>query len=171
MSDTSILAEIERLRRLSVGELRVEWARLYDGEITRSRNKQFLFRRLCWRVQEARLGGLTSAAKERLAELAADITFTRAQTPKEFIRLTDIPPGTNKPTSTLHRKRDRRLPAVGTLIARDYKGRQLRLVVHDDHFEFDGQCFSSLSEAARHATGSRWDGFLFWGLKRRVRKA
>ncbi len=52
-----------------------------------------------------------------------------------------------------------------------YKGRELRLTVHDDHFELDGQSFRSLSEAARHVTGSRWNGRLFFGLTERKRKS
>ena len=57
------------------------------------------------------------------------------------------------------------------VIVKAYKGRQLRLVVHEDHFELDGQSFGSLSEAARHVTGARWNGWLFWGLKQRSRKS
>ena len=46
-----------------------------------------------------------------------------------------------------------------------------RTVVHDDHFELDGQVFGSLSEAARHVTGARWNGWVFWGLAKRARKS
>ena len=52
-------------------------------------------------------------------------------------------------------QRDPRLPSPGTVIVKAYKGRELRLVVHEDHFELDGQSYRSLSEAARHVTGSR----------------
>ncbi len=57
------------------------------------------------------------------------------------------------------------------VLVRQYRGRELRLVIHDDRFELDGQSFRSLSEAARHVTGSRWNGRLFWGLTQRKRKS
>ncbi len=56
------------------------------------------------------------------------------------------------------------------MIVREYKGRELRLAVLDDGYELDGTCYGSLSQAARAATGSRWNGPLFWGLRKRNRK-
>ncbi len=67
-------------------------------------------------------------------------------------------------------RRDLRLPSPGTVLTREYRGRELRLLVLDDGFELDGQRFGSLSEAARHVTGSRWNGKLFFGLTKRNRK-
>ena len=60
--DTSMLGRINALRRMTVGELRDEWFRLY-GEPTRSRNRDYLFRRLAWRVQELQHGGLSDRAR------------------------------------------------------------------------------------------------------------
>ena len=45
------LGELGALRQMTVAELRVRWRELY-GEDSRSRNKDFLWRRLAWRVQE-----------------------------------------------------------------------------------------------------------------------
>ena len=76
---TNILQEIRRIQTLSVSELRALWSRLYDGETCRSRNRAFLVKRMCWRVQELRHGGLSDRAKSRLEELS-DTDFTRART-------------------------------------------------------------------------------------------
>jgi len=149
---------------MSVGELQVCWRELY-GEESRSRNREFLFRRLAWRVQELAHGGLSNRAKDRLRELAPD-DFIRARTPA-VMQAHDAP-------SLLVRKerpaRDPRLPTPGTVITRTYHGRELRLVVLDDGFELGGVRYGSLSEAARAVTGQHWSGPLFWGLKRRERK-
>ena len=159
----SVIRRIHALRQMNVAELRCEWERLYR-EPTRSRNKDYLYRRLAWRIQELQHGGLSSHARELIDELAPD-SFARACTPQ----LTqDAPRG---PETARRPRRDLRLPAPGTVIVKAYKGQELRLVVHDDHFELDGQSFRSLSEAARHVTGSRWNGRLFWGLTRRNRKS
>ena len=163
----SMLAEIERLRGMTVAQLRVEWERLY-GETTRSRNRDFLWKRLAWRVQEIANGGLSDAAKTRLRELApVTLQFTRAQRPRGFDPDAAPPPA---PRSTAKPVRDTRLPASGSVITRKWRGRDLRLVVRDDGFEVDGVVYGSLSEAARGVTGQRWNGPLFWGLRERKRK-
>ncbi len=36
--------------------------------------------------------------------------------------------------------------------------------VLEDGFEYKGETFSSLSKVAHEATGSTWNGFLFFGL-------
>ena len=159
--DKSMLSQISALQRKSVAELQAEWIRLY-GEPTRSRNKQFLYRRIAWRIQELQHGGLSDHARSRIDELAAT-EFTRARTPQPLQGAPEHVEMARGP------QRDPRLPSPGTVIVRAYKGRELRLVVHDDHFELDGQSFGSLSEAARHVTGSRWNGPLFWGVTKRRR--
>ena len=155
MSDSTI-GQIDALRRMSVAQLRAEWERLY-GEPTRSRNRTFLWRRLAWRVQELAHGGLSDDARDRLDGLAQD-GFRRARPPS----VAPIPAAT---------RRDARLPRPGSTITREYHGRELHLLVREDGFELDGQAFGSLSEAARHVTGARWNGPLFWGLTKRKRKS
>jgi len=159
----SIIKDIHALQRMSVGQLRVEWERLY-GEPTRSRNRTYLWRRLAWRVQELQLGGLSDAAKARILSLAP-AAFVRSQIPPGFqAGPTETPPSPGPRT-----RRDPRLPAPGSTIAREYRGQTLRLNVMDDGFELDGVHCDSLSEAARVATGARWNGPLFWCLRERKR--
>ena len=161
---TSIINEIQALQRMTVGQLRVEWERLY-GETTRSRNRTFLWRRLAWRLQELQLGGLTDAAKARIVDLAPT-TFTRSQLPAGF-RPDEQVVSTSSGTTN---RRDPRLPSPGSTIVREYRGQKLRLNVLDDGFELAGVHYNSLSEAARVVTGQRWNGPLFWGLRERKRK-
>ena len=68
--NTTVLREINALRQMTVGELSEEWQRLY-GEPTRSRNKEYLFRRLAWRVQELAHGGLTDQPTCQASTIAA----------------------------------------------------------------------------------------------------
>jgi hypothetical protein len=158
--NASIPQEIARLQAMTVSELQVEWKRLY-GCASRSRNKDFLWRRLAWRVQELAFGGLTDAAKRRLAELG-DEPFVRAQVPRGFTPAASTPSGP---------RRDHRLPSPGSTLVRRYRGDDVRVLVLDDAFEWDGRRFDSLSEVAFAVTGSRWNGWLFFGLAKRKRGA
>jgi Protein of unknown function (DUF2924) len=157
--ESTLLSEINRLRSMSVAELRVCWRELY-GEESRSNNRDFLWRRLAWRLQERRLGGLSDRARQRLEQLAPD-GFIRARTPSVAVDVANPVPA-SKP-------RDVRLPSPGTVLTRQYRGREIRVVTLADGFEWDGQRYGSLSEVARAVTGARWNGRLFFGLTERKR--
>ena len=162
----SVIFQIQAFRKMSVAELQVRWRELY-GQESRSRNKEFLYRRLCWRVQELSLGGLSDRARARIAELAPT-GFERAVTPRNPVPL-DVPAVNTTPPRP-KTVRDIRLPSPGTVITRTWRGRELRLLVLDDGFELDGVRYGSLSEAARAATGAHWNGKLFWGVTQRKRR-
>jgi hypothetical protein len=52
----------------------------------------------------------------------------------------------------------------GSLIVRKYKGQTLVVKVLDEAFEYEGRRFTSLSAIAGEITGTRWNGFAFFGL-------
>jgi len=160
--DLSITGQIAALRRMTVGELREQWQRLYD-EPTRSRNKDYLWKRLAWRVQELAHGGLSDRAKQRIEELAPN-GFVRARTPNVAIPAAD-------PAKPAVPHRDPRLPSPGALLTRQYHGNEIRVLTLDDGFEWEGQHYRSLSAVARAVTGQRWNGLLFFGLTERKRKS
>jgi len=68
-------------------------------------------------------------------------------------------------------KRDPRLPAVGTILERELDGKMLKVKILDDGFRFGGRTFGSLSAVAKEATGTIWNGLLFWGLVKRKPRA
>jgi len=59
---------------------------------------------------------------------------------------------------------DPRLPPPGTYLEREYKGRRIIAKVLAKGFEFDGEIYRSLSANAQEATGTKWNGFLFFNL-------
>ena len=162
--DNSMLAEINRLQQMTVAQLRVRWQELY-GEESRSRNKEYLFRRCAWRVQELALGGLRDETKQHIFDLAP-ATFVRSQIPAGF---QPRPNGASAPPGAVVRRRDPRLPSPGATLVRQYKGNDIRVLVMEDGFEWDGRHFDSLSEVALAVTGSKWNGWLFFGLTDRKR--
>ncbi len=69
-------------------------------------------------------------------------------------------------TGELPASHDPRLPMPGVELTREYKGRTVTCEVRVNGFEHDGQVYSSLTAVARAITGSHWNGYHFFGLRR-----
>src|SRR5688572_30783919 len=67
----SIEQTLAALRRMTPALLREKYLEVF-GEPTRSGNKDFLFKRIAWRIQSQAEGGLSERAKRRAEELARD---------------------------------------------------------------------------------------------------
>ena len=57
---------------------------------------------------------------------------------------------------------------VGTVITKNYKGRDLPLTIRAEGFEVKGKVYKSLSAAAIDIAGCNWNGHVFFGLKKRA---
>ena len=55
---------------------------------------------------------------------------------------------------------------LGTRLVRTWKGKKYCVTVVKNGFDYDGKTYSSLSQIANTITGSRWNGWLFFGLKK-----
>ncbi len=66
-----IPATVKALGRLTVPELKQRYAEVF-GEPTRTNHKQYLVKRIVWRLQALREGGLSERARRRALELADD---------------------------------------------------------------------------------------------------
>jgi hypothetical protein len=127
--DSAMLDEIEKLRLLPVADLRARYLELF-GEETTSRNKDYLFKRLAYRMQERKYGGLTAKARARAATLAEDAPIRRRLTPT-----TEAPEAVREPPS----KRDPRLPPAGTELTRPRRGQEARRREAEDGGAAPGQ--------------------------------
>ncbi|MBX3408021.1 MAG: DUF2924 domain-containing protein [Phycisphaeraceae bacterium] len=65
-----IPATVLALGRLTVPELKQRYAEVF-GEPTRSNHKQYLVKRIVWRMQALHEGGLSERARLRVIELVA----------------------------------------------------------------------------------------------------
>lgn len=153
--------EVAALRRMTVNELRAKYADVF-GEPTNARHKEWLVRRIAWRMQALAEGDLSERARQRAAELAndADVRMTaprqRKQSPAPADRTT---------AATLPLAVDTRLPMPGQEIVREYKGRTLLVRVLTNGFEFEGEVYKSLSAVAKAITGQHCNGYLFFRLR------
>lgn len=152
---TDIQIEIEDLRRMARAELIERYTEVF-GRSPRIRSREFLWKRIAWKIQEQRFGGLSNVAKARLEEL---------------IQSLDLPLDENvrKVTGHLRGKRKPGDPMPGTVLVREWHGRQIRAEVLEDGFEWEGTVYRSLSAVAKAVTGTHWNGRLFFRLSERAR--
>ena len=57
-------------------------------------------------------------------------------------------------------------PVAGTRLIREWRGVEHHVTVRIDGFEYQGRKYKSLSAIARAITGTRWNGPLFFGLRK-----
>lgn len=160
--EAKLFHEIQGLSRMTVGELRDKYVEVF-GEQSRSFHKDFLRKRIAWRIQALAEGGLSERARRRAAELANDADL-RIRTPRKPVEAGMIQEKARTTTSRIPSGRDPRLPMPGTILAREYQGRDIVVKVLDNDFEFEGRRYKSLSAIAREVTGTKWNGFLFFGI-------
>jgi hypothetical protein len=55
--------------------------------------------------------------------------------------------------------------AVGTVLTREWRGVKHAVEILEGGVRYGGERYASLSEVARHITGSRWNGPRFFGLR------
>ncbi len=143
----NIIKQVADLQEMPIADLKKKWTELHPKTDPPPFNRQFLVRRLGHRIQELSLGGVPERTEKRMDRLANE-----EDTPELPRRL----PG------------DRLLP--GTRLVRDWKGVEYCCIVLDDGFECQGRKFGSLSSAANFITGSKWNGRVFFGLKKQGEK-
>lgn len=152
---TPIAAQLHALQGLGTAELRRRYRELF-GEDTPSYNREYLFKRIAWRLQEQAYGGLSDRAARRLDALV-DESLIRQRPPKGFTPPVDAGAA---PAATTRRDDLR----VGTVLRRQYKGREIAVTILEHGVQHDGVLYTSLTAAARAITGTHTSGRLFFGL-------
>ena len=125
------------------------------GQAARSRNKDFLRKRLAWRIQELAEGGLSERALTRIEELGVDALVSWRSRARAGTHASPRPPSEGA-------VRDPRLPSVGTVIRRVHSTTDHSVTILDEGFEYRGERFRSLSKIARVITDTPWNGYLFF---------
>jgi hypothetical protein len=140
-------------------ELRARYREVF-GEDSHTAHKLHLVRQIAWRLQVQAQGDLSERARRRALEIANDADL-KTQVPAHWER--------KEPTAQSARRARRagRIPAAGTLLHRVYRDRTVVVKILTDGFEYEGRRYGSLSAVARAATGTRWNGLLFFGLAQR----
>ena len=163
----SFNAMIVTLRGMTVHELQDRYIEVF-GERTRSNHKQYLIKRIAWRLQAQHEGDLSVRARRRARELATDADL-RVRPPTENQATVPV-----EGDLVVHDKfdvpMDERLPMPGTILSRKYKGRVVLVHVLRRGFEYHGEVYRSLSAVAKAVTGGHWNGYHFFGLQPPTKK-
>ena len=148
MADT-VLARLAALKTMPIGELKQQWRDLFDREPPVF-NRRYLESRLGYRIQELAYGGLDPQIVARLEALGEELSKARRSG---------------------KRRGDPHRPVAGTRLIREWQGVEHCVTVRDDDYEYQGRPYKSLSAVARAITGTRWNGLVFFGLKKQGRRA
>jgi hypothetical protein len=158
----TVIRSMEELVSSKIPALKKRYRELF-GEESKSSNKQFLFRRIAFRLQANAEGDLSERARRRAGEIADDRDL-RVRAPKEFEARPESAAANIDRTGP---PKDYRVPVAGTLLTRRLGDRQIVVKVLAEGFEYESRRYRSLSAIAREVTGTRWNGLLFFGLAER----
>ena len=138
-----VLGRLAALKTTATPELKQQWRDLFGAEPP-PYNRRFLESRLGYRIQELAYGGLKPETLARLEKLGEQ--FDGGKVAVRRIR------GDDK-------------PIAGTRLIREFQGVEHTVTVLQDGYEYQGRPYQSLSAIARAITGTRWNGWVFFGLK------
>ena len=139
----TILSRLTALKTAATPDLKQQWRELFGREPP-PHNRAYLQSRLAYRIQELAYGGLKAETLDRLQTLGEQLD------------------GGN---IVLRRIRGDDRPVAGTRLIRQYQGVEHTVTVLTDGYEWQGTPYRSLSAIARAITGTRWNGWAFFGLK------
>jgi len=142
---TQVLSRLAALHAAPIATLKAQWRELY-GKEPPPFSRSYIQSRLAFRIQELAYGGLKPETVDRLVALGEQLD------------------GGNV---VLRRIRADGRPLAGTRLIREWRGVQHVITIRPDDFEFEGRPYQSLSAIARHITGTRWNGWTFFGLRTR----
>lgn len=141
--ETRIINQVAALAGLSYADLKERWKTLY-GTGAPAYNRTYLIKRLAYRIQELTYGGLADETRGHLKLIA------------------EAHDG-----STVRRRNSAQSTALpGTVLVRDWDGERHEVIVQRDGFEYQARPYRSLSAIARKITGTRWNGPMFFGLRK-----
>jgi hypothetical protein len=143
MADGAVLARLAALKTAPTLQLKQQWRDLFETEPP-PYNRRFLESRLAYRIQELAYGGLKPETIERLEALGEQLASGKRPTHRGG--------GANRPIS-------------GTRLIREWQGVEHCVTVRDHDYEYQGRPYKSLSAIARAIAGTRWNGWIFFGLK------
>ena len=139
---TEVERQIAGLANRSTQDLRVAWRQLHRTGPPLGLSRDLLIRALADQLQERAGGGSRRALLRRLQTLAGE--FEKGLSFDSGIVL-----------------------KTGTTLVRQWRGHAHTVLVREDGFEYQGECYRSLTVVAERITGAHWSGPRFFGLTKK----
>lgn len=144
---TSIKAIETEVEALDVTELKRRWSQAWGLKVPSKISQKMMRRSLIHKLKEQAGFGLSPEDQIKLKELVEEYKKNKS-------RLMKKAPGI-KP---------------GTRLVRTWQGKKHIVVVTEQGFEYEGQEYGSLSKIANLITGTKWNGLVFFGIKKKAGK-
>lgn len=133
------------IAQMPLTELRQKWAEVWGMQPHRYIRREMLEKSLSFKRKQLCGEGLSAEQQKRLDNLVAQ--YRRNPAYFDQVNVSSIKPGTR--------------------FVRIWRGKRYDVTVRTDGYEFDGKAYKSLSQIAYDITGTRWNGWVFFGLKGR----
>ena len=130
------------IQKLSLEDLRREWAKEWGKQPHGLMGPTMMKESLKFKKWQKETGGLNPEQEAQLD----DLIKSYKRNPAKFDVAVQLKPGTR--------------------LVRTWKGKKYSVTATKGGFDYDGCHYSSLSQVANTITGSRWNGWAFFGLKK-----
>lgn len=143
--EPTVLQQVAALKRMDAAALRGRWLALFGREAPAAYKPEQLVRRLAWRIQELRYGGLSDAARQRLRQIADGDELGRGQRRAARRKGAGLAPGTR--------------------LVRHWHGvEHVVTATADGGLEYQGKRYRTLTAVALAISGQHCSGPRFFGL-------
>ena len=131
------------LKNLSISDLRFQWEKAWGMPAAGRLGRKMLEHSLAYKLREAKGHGLATEQKQRLNKMVEGFLHNPGYFEQGKYRL--------KP---------------GVRLVRTWKRISHQVIVMPDGFEYNGKAYTSLSQIAYEITGTRWNGWRFFGVRK-----
>jgi hypothetical protein len=114
-----------------------------DNFVNIKNNTEILRRRICYKIQKDRFGGMKKIHQNRINKLSQ-------QTSENLTKASKL---------------NKYKPLAGTKIVRVWRGDKYEITAAESGYEYQGQIYNSLTKLATEITGVKRSGPVFFGLK------
>lgn len=151
MNKDQVDTTIASLEAMTKSELRELWGKLF-GTVSYSHNRDFLTRRITWRLKNRLSGGLSERALKQ-AKAIGDDSLIRVR-PKEYKKV-EVK-GKDEPIELY----------AGLTLRRRFSEKMYEIIVLEGlRFSYDGEIYPNLSAVAKAITGYKVSGYKFFNAK------
>ena len=126
-----------------ITEVKTLWRSVFNQDPPFRPRQDFMQGHIAWAMQAKEHGGLKRKASNQLKQLMDELRKGEELGTEQALTI--------KP---------------GTKLIRQYQGKRHEVIVAEDGFRYEGKSYNSLSSIAREITGTRWNGRVFFGVKK-----